>query len=154
LIAGIKRLGPGALILLTTVLVACKSTPPPTSAKPAGPPPTSPKPAGPPPDPLYTRPVWENAACRKLEPPVRISGRQPDYQVDLRRNGIEGTVVLQAMVAQDGAVKELKVVESPNALLTDQAFDAVRDWRFRPALCDGKPIAVYITATSSFKSNR
>jgi TonB family protein len=64
---------------------------------------------------------------------------------------IQGTVVLRAIIAADGAVKELEVV-SGHPRLTQAALDAVRQWRFRPILVDGWPVEVETTISIGFSS--
>ncbi|MGH9366876.1 MAG: energy transducer TonB, partial [Thermoanaerobaculia bacterium] len=88
--------------------------------------------------------------CQRLEPPSVISRREAQYPVDLRRRGIEGTVVVEGSVSADGALEGVKVIRSAAPELSDTALDAFRAWRFKPALCDGTPIEAYVSATFSF----
>jgi protein TonB len=61
-------------------------------------------------------------------------------------------VILEAVIAEDGSVRDVKVLRS--ALLFDQAaIDAVRQWRFTPTLLSGQPVPVVMTVTVDFKLN-
>jgi len=62
----------------------------------------------------------------------------------------EGRVVLQAVVAEDGTVRDLKVLKG-NPLLARAAIQAVSQWRYRPYLLDGQPIRRTIEITLQFK---
>jgi TonB family protein len=63
---------------------------------------------------------------------------EPVYPEAARAQRIEGKVLLEATVNQDGSVEELKTI-SGNPLLVTPAVDAVRQWRFQPLLKTGKP---------------
>jgi len=62
----------------------------------------------------------------------------------------EGRVLLQAVVAEDGTVHDLKVITG-NPLLARAAIQAVSQWRYRPYMLDGKPIRRTIEITLLFK---
>jgi TonB family protein len=62
----------------------------------------------------------------------------------------EGRVLLQAVVAEDGTVHDLKVMKG-NPLLARAAIQAVAQWRYRPYLLDGQPIRMTIEITLLFK---
>ncbi len=92
--------------------------------------------------------------CEKMDPPVLISRREATYPDEVRRQRIEGSVVVQGTVSTEGVLGEIKVLESSDSRLTDLALDAFRVWRYKPALCAGEPIEAYVTATFSFKLDR
>jgi len=62
---------------------------------------------------------------------------QPKYPVEARSGGAEGTVVLKAVVDQAGKVEGVRLVEGKAALAT-AAIQAVKQWRYRPYVRDGK----------------
>ena len=74
----------------------------------------------------------------------------PIYPSQARTLRVEGKVVLSAMVAEDGRVGALKVVQGP-ALLANAAVDAVKRWRYEPFLLDGKPVKRETIITIDFK---
>lgn len=79
-----------------------------------------------------------------------ISARQPIYPADARRLGMEGKVVLEAVVGRDGVVQNVRVLEGP-VLFQQSAIEAVRTWRYRPYLVDGQPVEVETRITVSYK---
>jgi len=64
---------------------------------------------------------------------------EPFYPRDAMQQRVEGTVKIHLTVAQDGSVKNLRVVSGP-PLLTAAALDAAQYWRYIPALHNGKPV--------------
>jgi protein TonB len=54
---------------------------------------------------------------------------------------IQGTVVLQAIIGIDGAIKDLKVL-SGHPFLAQAAIDAVKTWRYQPTLLNSEPVDV------------
>lgn len=63
---------------------------------------------------------------------------------------LQGSVVLQGLIAEDGTVQDLKVSEG-NPVLARAAVEAVRHWRYKPYELNGKPIRMNTTITVSFK---
>ena len=73
--------------------------------------------------------------------PECIDCPSPHYSNLARRNGLEGTVLLQITVQPDGSVSDPKVVKSPDAELSRIVVDDVTTWRFKPArLPDGEAV--------------
>ena len=65
----------------------------------------------------------------------------PTYPAMSRRNGEQGRVTLRVSVDTEGRVLGLEVVETSGHLALDEAARrAVRDWRFQPAMQDGRPV--------------
>jgi TonB family protein len=58
------------------------------------------------------------------------------------RQGIQGTVVLGALVAKDGTIESLVVKNQADPQLARSAVEAVSHWRYRPILLNGQPVAV------------
>jgi len=85
-----------------------------------------------------------------VTPPERIHYVQPAYPEEARKNGIEGQVVLELVVGSQGDVESVKVAES-NPAFDETAAEAARQWKFRPALKDGKPVSVITTVTVKFR---
>jgi protein TonB len=75
---------------------------------------------------------------------------QPVYPPQARTMRLEGTVLLQATVAEDGTVRQISVTSGP-PLLARAAETAVARWRYRPFLLNGKPIAMRTEITLDFK---
>jgi TonB family protein len=68
---------------------------------------------------------------------VLIRRVEPIYPPKAAAEKIEGIVAMQVVVGKDGRVHTIKVLSGPKAL-EDAAVDAVKLWRYEPALVDGK----------------
>src|SRR5262249_53881441 len=72
-----------------------------------------------------------------------ISQVRPVYPENARYAGLEGTVHLRGIIATDGTLIALRVVGYGDADLGSAALEAVRQWRYRPALLNNTPIEVF-----------
>jgi TonB family protein len=75
---------------------------------------------------------------------------QPDYPKQALSSGLQGPVVLQALIGKDGKVTELKLVRGYMAL-GKAASDAVKLWHFRPYVLNGHAVDAQIYITVDFK---
>jgi TonB family protein len=81
------------------------------------------------------------------ELPEAVHKVLPEYPDAMRT--VEGTVMLQALVGADGLVQDTKIVKSVPSL-DPLAVAAVRQWRFKPAMTAGKPVAVWVAVPVKF----
>jgi TonB family protein len=92
----------------------------------------------------------------KVPPRIRLGKLihkvPPVYPPAARMEHIQGTVRLQVLIDKEGKVAELEPVSGPKELIP-AALDAVRQWRYKPALLDGKPVAIHTEITVDFKSH-
>ncbi len=84
-----------------------------------------------------------------VEQGLLIQEVRPAYPSLARRAGVQGEVVLQAVIGKDGRIENLHAV-SGNALLIKAALDAVSRWRYRPYLLNGEPVEVETQITVKF----
>lgn len=97
----------------------------------------------PPPPPAPVTPVAPSApiAANGRDTPIPISQPAPRYPPEALRRDAGGTVRVRVTVATDGRVDRLEVAESSgNRHLDRAATEAVRRWRFQPAVRDGQPV--------------
>jgi len=85
-----------------------------------------------------------------ISAPQAISAPDPEYTEDARRAKKQGTCVLWLIVDAAGHPRDIKVVRGLGLGLDAKALDAVRQWRFQPALKDGKPVDVQISVEVEF----
>lgn len=77
---------------------------------------------------------------------------EPKYPASMLRAGVGGTVVVMAEVDAKGVPTEVRVVERSGERELDRAaLSAVRQWRFQPALRDGKATASAVRVPVDFK---
>jgi TonB family protein len=77
---------------------------------------------------------------------------EPVYPEAARKAGLQGLVVMDAVIATDGTVKRLRSVSGPD-LLAQSATAAVQSWKFEPYLSSGKPVEVETTIAIEFRLN-
>lgn len=85
-----------------------------------------------------------------ISAPQAISSPDPDYTEEARRAKKQGTCVLWLIVDAAGHPRDIKVVRGLGLGLDAKALEAVRQWRFQPALKDGKPVDVQISVEVDF----
>jgi protein TonB len=85
-----------------------------------------------------------------IDPPTLVREVRPAYTDEARRRAIEGDVVLEIVVRQDGTVGNVRVKRSLGAGLEQKAIDAVRQWRFAPARRRGTAVDVVVEVSVGF----
>ena len=85
----------------------------------------------------------------QVRPPVKIKDVAPVYPAIAQSARVQGDVVIEATIDEEGKVADTKVVKSV-PLLDQAALDAVKQWEFRPSLRNGAPTAVVMTVTVRF----
>jgi periplasmic protein TonB len=106
-------------------------------------------PQPPPPPAAPPRPVRLSA----YEMPRKVHDVAPRYPELAQRAGIEGVVIIEAVIAVDGTVRDARVLRSV-ALLDHAALDAVRQWRYAPTRLGGVAVPVIVTVTVQFRLQR
>ena len=82
--------------------------------------------------------------------PRVISDPTPEYSDEARKAKYEGTVVLWLIVDSFGRPRDLRVARSLGMGLDQKALEAVRLWKFKPAMKDGSPVAVEVNVEVNF----
>jgi TonB family protein len=86
-----------------------------------------------------------------IKEPRKIRHVPPIYPADAAAAGVEGVVVLEAILAKDGTVKNLTVLRSV-PMLDEASLTAVRLWGFTPTLLNGVPVEIVMTVTIHFSA--
>jgi len=85
-----------------------------------------------------------------VSPPRVIIQPEPEYSEKARVAGYEGICTLALIVEADGKPSHIRVVNPLGMGLDEKTIEAVRNWRFQPALKNGKPVAVQIAVEVEF----
>lgn len=85
----------------------------------------------------------------KVQKPVKISDVPPEYSARAKRMRIQGDVILQSIISEQGEITRVKVLKGIPGC-TMHAIRALRQWKFQPATLEGEPVAVYFTLTVNF----
>jgi TonB family protein len=77
---------------------------------------------------------------------------KPIYPERAQAQGIQGIVLLEAVIWKDGSIGTMRVLNKlADPELVDAAVEAVKNWRYEPTLLNGQPIEVVTTITVNFR---
>ncbi|MBN2069640.1 MAG: energy transducer TonB [Opitutales bacterium] len=79
--------------------------------------------------------------------------KAPIHPAELKRMKIEGTVIVEFVIDENGNVLVPKIYQSPNDGFNKNALDAIRKWKFNPAEKGGKKVKVRVRQPIDFKLN-
>ena len=84
--------------------------------------------------------------------PIVIYDPKPKYTADAMRAKVQGTVVMSAVVMPDGSVTDIRITRSLDQSfgLDEEAKKTAAQWRFRPGMRQGQPVAVRILIELDF----
>jgi TonB family protein len=85
-----------------------------------------------------------------VTPPVPIHSPGPQYSKQARHAKLEGVCILWLVVGADGLPRDIRVKRTLGLGLDEKAIDAVKKWRFKPAVKDGNPVAVEVSVQVNF----
>jgi TonB family protein len=84
-----------------------------------------------------------------IKEPKKIRDVKPVYPEDAKAAGIQGIVIIEAVIDENGDVRSAKVLRSVPGL-DDAALSAVLQWKFTTTLLSGTPVSVLMTVTVNF----
>jgi protein TonB len=87
----------------------------------------------------------------EITKPERLGGAQPAYTELARKARVQGVVIVEAIIDKEGKVTNVRVLKGLPMGLDQAAVDAVKNWRFRPATLNGRPVSVYYSLTVNFR---
>jgi TonB family protein len=87
----------------------------------------------------------------EVTPAQLIKSVPPVYPPVAKAQHITGNVNIECMVDASGNVADLKVLSGP-PLLHRAAADAVKQWKYKPAILDGQPTSMRVTVTVQFRT--
>jgi protein TonB len=108
-------------------------------------------------------PARRAAAAKPATPKPRVADRdprpvaqaQPEYPAAAFRAGEEGTVMVRADIDVNGNPTNVEVAKRSGSRDLDRAArDAVRKWRFEPAMKNGKAVAATVQVPVEFRLER
>lgn len=79
-----------------------------------------------------------------------ISSMPPVYPALAKTQHVSGDVTVDALIDANGRVTTMKILSGPT-LLHQAAMDALKQWKYRPAMLDGKPVSMHLSVTIQFR---
>lgn len=111
-----------------------------------------PPPPAPPAAPAPPRPAPAPTAASSQPQPIAGQTPAPRYPMQALRRGERGTVTVRAEIGADGVPASVSVARGSGSHSLDRAaVDAVRRWRFRPAMRGGQPTTAVVEIPVEFK---
>ena len=77
--------------------------------------------------------------------------REPEYSEEARRAKYQGTFTLFIEIGTDGYADNVRTLHMLGLGLDEKAIEAVLQWRFKPAMKDGKPIRIGVSVEVNFR---
>ena len=85
-----------------------------------------------------------------VRPAKLVTSVSPIYPSLAKSQHVAGDVKVDALIDANGKVTTMKVVSGPT-LLHQAAMDALRQWKYQPAMLDGKTVPMHLTVTLQFR---
>ncbi len=82
--------------------------------------------------------------------PLCIHCPQPYYNDYARRDSIQGTCVFDVLISPEGRVMRLRPIKLLGDGLDEQAYNAIKTWKFKPATLNGEPVTVMVYVEIAF----
>jgi TonB family protein len=101
---------------------------------------------------LITHPVQPTTP--PITPPAVLHTVDAEYPSEARRKKISGDVWIGLTVGTDGLPSDMHVLQSAGHELDEEAVKAVQQYKFRPAMQAGVPVAVTVKVHVQFKIRR
>ena len=90
------------------------------------------------------------SVSEELSAALLLDRVEPSYPQQALRAGLQGPVVLQAWIARDGTIRELKLMRG-SFLLGQAAYEAVKQWRYKPYVRNGHAVEAKTYVTVDFR---
>jgi TonB family protein len=110
-------------------------------------------PDGAPPAGANAEPLKIKAGDGVQRPEVLINVK-PVYPQQARASGTTGEVIVEAVIDEEGCVRNVRALKAQPDGLTESAMVAIRRWVFSPATLDGKPVKIYYVLNVNFSVGR
>jgi TonB family protein len=85
-----------------------------------------------------------------IERPQKLVHVDPVYPEEAKANNITGMVIVEALLATDGTVSDVKIIRSVHPLLDTAASEAVRQWVFSQTFVGGEAAELVMTVNVTF----
>ena len=96
----------------------------------------------------------DSALVGELSTPVPTIKVDPAYPQSLQKEGVQGMVVLFAVIHADGTVGEIRVLHGLHDRLDESAMRALSRWKFKPATKSGAPVDIEAVVQIPFRPGR
>jgi len=95
-------------------------------------------------------PVYDALVDKGVSPPKLIEGPPATYTSDAMRRKLQGSIKLKCVVSRDGTTRDVQLVSGLEEQMDAKAVAALKQWKFKPARYDGKPVAARVSVEMTF----
>ena len=86
-------------------------------------------------------------------PPKFVRGEAPTYPIRQLRYGGGGYAVIGFVIDESGRTRDFQVIDSNYKYFAGHSIEAIKGWRFEPALRKGKPVSVHASMRFNFSTD-
>ena len=86
-----------------------------------------------------------------MSAPALLYKVDPEYSEEARKAKYSGVVLLSIEVDESGRTRNVQVVRGIGLGLDERAIEAVKHWRFKPGMKNGKPVVVRANIEVDFR---
>ena len=90
----------------------------------------------------------------EVMPPVILRRVEPQYPEVARHAGLQGVVIAEAIIDKAGNVVDVRILRPLGLGCSEAALEAIKSWKYRPAMLNTRAVAVYLTVTVNFRLSR
>ena len=83
--------------------------------------------------------------------PQLIYSVDPEFSDEARRAKYQGVCLVESVVDAQGNVQRAKVLRALGMGVDEKAIEAVKQYRFKPAMLQGKPVPVEVNVQVNFR---
>jgi TonB family protein len=93
---------------------------------------------------LFTAPegAISRDGCMNPSPAAKVKDVDPLYPQMAKIARVQGIVATEVLIDNTGASKNLTIISTDSPLLNQATLDAVKQWRYEPATCNGEPVQI------------
>lgn len=101
--------------------------------------------------PAVDEPISLSEVEGDVKAPEKFSYPQPQYTEAALKARLQGIVIVQTTIDRQGNVTYIKVLKGLPMGLNEEATKAIKQWKFKPATLNGKPVEVLYNLTVNFR---
>lgn len=90
----------------------------------------------------------------KVTAPRVRNTADPSYTREAKQAGIQGTVMLEIVITEEGIPSRIRVLSPLGYGLDEMAAEAIKKWRFHPGRLEGKPVPTFANVEVNFRLNK
>ena len=97
--------------------------------------------------------IHHQADAMGLKPPTAVYTPEPEFSEEALKSNIQGIAVFGIVVDNTGKIARIRLERALGYGLDENAFEALKKWRFHPATLNGEPVALTMSVEVSFNRN-